>query len=416
VTTASTIGRDAPTKETPRRMEPIPSDAEVLLPEGTRLVHIGPHKTGTTSLQAALFAARPQLLAQGVRHVGPSRNPAVAVQSVTGRPGAFIHETPPISHWHNLVREVRRADEPRVVLSSEFLAWAKPDAVRRIVDDLDPARVHIAVTLRPLARLMPSQWQQNVQAGTIMSFEHWLDLLLNKPEGRGNSFWTLHRHDELIERWASVVGREKVTVVVADDSDHGVVLRAFERLTGLRDGTLVPEPGGANRSLTRPEAEAWRAFNVAYREESLGKALYARVMRTGTAKVLKTRTPAPSEPRIEMPQWALDRAVEINREVVDHIVATGIRVIGDLDLLTRPQVGREQPADPQVSPQVAGALAKSVLVATGMTERRWSGSFSPIEPIDLAGIPTQEVARMLAGRIRRRAWKRLTGPIARFRT
>lgn len=397
-------------------MEPILSDAEVLLPVGTRLVHIGPHKTGTTSLQAALFAARPKLLAQSVRHVGPSRNPATAIQSVTGRPGAYADGTPPISHWRNLVREIRGADEPRLVLSSEFLAWAKPDAVRRIVDDLDPARVHIAVTLRPLGRLMSSQWQQNVQAGAIASFEQWLELLLNKPEGRRNPFWTLHRHDELIERWASVVGSEKVTIVVADDSDHGVVLRAFERLTGLREGTLVPTPEAANRSLTRPEAEAWRAFNLAYREESLGKALYARVMRFGAAKVLKTRAPAPDEPRIEMPQWALDRAGEINREVVDNIRATGIRVIGDLDLLTRPLVGRDQPADSQVSPQVAGALAKSVLVATGMTERRWSGSFSSRDPIDLAGIPTRQVARLLAGRIRRRAWRCLSGPIARFRT
>ncbi len=36
------------------------------LPAGTRLLHIGPHKTGTTSVQAALFAARDTMAAHGV--------------------------------------------------------------------------------------------------------------------------------------------------------------------------------------------------------------------------------------------------------------------------------------------------------------------------------------------------------------
>jgi hypothetical protein len=31
------------------------------LPTGTRLLHIGPHKTGTTSIQGALFAAKDAL-------------------------------------------------------------------------------------------------------------------------------------------------------------------------------------------------------------------------------------------------------------------------------------------------------------------------------------------------------------------
>jgi hypothetical protein len=50
-------------------------NAGASLPEGARLVHVGPHKTGTTAVQNALWNARPQLLEQGVRHVGRSRNP-----------------------------------------------------------------------------------------------------------------------------------------------------------------------------------------------------------------------------------------------------------------------------------------------------------------------------------------------------
>ena len=50
-----------------------------------------------------------------------------------------------------------------MVLSSEFFADASPEAIRRVVGELDPAKVQVVVTLRPLARIIPSQWQQCVQ-------------------------------------------------------------------------------------------------------------------------------------------------------------------------------------------------------------------------------------------------------------
>jgi hypothetical protein len=393
-----------------------PGDGQLALPVGTRLVHIGPHKTGTTSLQEALFAARPKLLEQGVRHIGTSRNPATAVQAVTGRPGFYTTETPPIGHWRDLVEEFDRAHEARVILSSEFFAWAAPDAIRRIVDDLDPERVRVAVTLRPLGRIMPSHWQQDIQAGFTAAFDEWLDLLLRRPEGRTHKFWTLHRHEELIRRWCDAVGPDRMTVVVADDRDHTVVLRAFERLTGLREGTLVPDPDRANRSLTLPEAEALRAFNVAFREKGYGRPMYARVVRFGAAKLMKARQPAPDEPRVEMPQWAIDRAAEIGREFVTEIQALGVRVIGDLDSLARVEASRrvgDEPQAAEVPPDVVATLAMGILEATGATRRTWIGPFSS-EPLELAGIPTGQIARLIAGRARKKVRRIATAPLRRL--
>ena len=148
---------------------------EFLLPEGTRLLHIGPPKTATTSLQSALFDARAALQAQGVRHAGRSRNAASAAQAVTGRTSMYMGGVvPPISRWKRLVKEVRRAPEARVVVSSEFFADAQPDAIRRIADDLDPQRIHVAVTLRPIAAILTSQWAQYVADGMVAPFDRWL--------------------------------------------------------------------------------------------------------------------------------------------------------------------------------------------------------------------------------------------------
>ena len=135
-------------------MPSIPDTDPLLLPEGTRLLHIGPHKTGTTAVQAALWSARASLLEQGVRHAGRSRNPSNAVRAVTEQSSPYAEGTPPsMRHWRDLVREIRGAREPRLVVSSEFFAWASPEVIRRIVEELDPDRVRIAVTVRPLARI-----------------------------------------------------------------------------------------------------------------------------------------------------------------------------------------------------------------------------------------------------------------------
>jgi hypothetical protein len=49
------------------------------LPAGTRLLHIGPHKTGTTAVQGALFAAKEEMARHGVDFPAHSRHPIEAV-------------------------------------------------------------------------------------------------------------------------------------------------------------------------------------------------------------------------------------------------------------------------------------------------------------------------------------------------
>jgi hypothetical protein len=384
------------------------------LPEGARLLHIGPHKTGTTSLQAALYAGRERMLQQGVRHIGKTRNPASAVRAVTGQPAPDSRDTPPpMRYWRDLVAEFRRAREPRVVVSSEFFAWAKPDVIARIASDLDGARLHVVVTLRPLARILPSQWQQNVQAGMVLAYEDWLHEVLDARPGRpGRNFWYLHRHDELVDRWAAVIGADRVTAVVVDEQDHAMLLRTFEGMLGLRDGTLVPVRDLANRSLTLPEVEAVRAFNQAARRLNLPRGVHAKAMRFGAAMHMKSQAPGADELRIETPEWAVAKAIAMDAEMVPAIRASGIRVIGDLEALTAAPSSRGEPGrDPvPVPPRVAAEMAVGILLASGLAradrERRPHERVS-IEPIEVARVSTWQLMRVLLGRWRTAVMRRL---------
>ena len=346
------------------------SSGTLLLPEGTRLVHIGPPKTGTTAVQGAFHARRREVLAQGVRYAGRSRHSGAAVLAAAGRP-SFQRDSgpPPMRRWNGLAGEIRRATEPRVLLSSEFFADVEPDRIQRIVDDLGRDRLHVVVTLRPLTRLLASQWQQYVQSFMRLSYDDWLDAVFNEPPGTVTpTFWRRHRHDELVERWAAVVGPERVSVVVIDEDDHDHVLRVFEQLLGLRAGTLVADDDAANRSMTLAEIEAVRAFNNAFWDAGLRNALYHRVMHFGAAAYMKQRAPKPNEPRVETPQWALDRSGELAREMVARIAASGVRVIGDLQALTvvpaSRQSGKLQP-EVCIPPDIAAAMAMGIAVVSG---------------------------------------------------
>jgi hypothetical protein len=226
--------------------------AAVLLEPGTRLLHIGPHKTGTTAIQGALHLARGRLAVAGVVYPGRGRQPLWPILAITGQPALLGRPSPEISSWENLVRDVRAAGDQRVVLSSEFFAEADDATARRVIADLGGARVHVVLTLRPLTRILPSQWQQYLQNGFHFQYLEWLEGILSDPPRTPTpGFWRRHRHDELVERWAAENGPDNLTVIVVDESDRLMLLRAFESLLGLPAGFLVPGERAANRSLTR---------------------------------------------------------------------------------------------------------------------------------------------------------------------
>src|SRR5256884_3687714 len=289
--------------------------AAVLLEPGTRLLHIGPHKTGTTAIQGALHLARERLAAEGVVYPGRGRQPLWPILAVTGQPALRGGPRPEISFWDNLVREVREvraAGDQRVVLSSEFFAEADDATARRVITDLGGARVHVVVTLRSLTRILPSQWQQYLQNGFDFRYLEWLEGLLSEPPRTPTpGFWRRYRHDALVARWAAENGPENLTVIVLDESDRLMLLRVFESMLGLPGGFLVPEERAVNRSLTAAEAELVRLLNEEFSRRGWPHRDYARVMRYGAVEDMKeARRPSPDEPRIATPSWALAPAPE----------------------------------------------------------------------------------------------------------
>jgi hypothetical protein len=365
------------------------------LPDGTRLLHIGPQKTGTSGLQGAFHAARGRLEAQGVHYAGANRQPRkAAIAAASGEDSERAgNRAARDRHWRALVRDVESTRAGRVVISAEDFADAEPDAIRRIVDGLDRRRVHVVVTLRSLERILPSQWQQLVQGGLSLGYGAWLASVFDRPNSpAARLFWHRHRHDALIDRWAAAVGPANVIAIVADDRRPEAVLRACEQLLGLSGGTLEPVSEGSNRSLTRSEVELVRAAHETFRAAGISSALRLDVLSRGAAASMKLRTPAVEEPRVETPSSLHARVLDAQRAIVDGIAAAGVRVIGDLDALIASPPARRAAARAAADawPSIEGQAALGVLHETGLT--RGKGS--------LDAWSTSRIASHLVGRLR----------------
>ncbi|MBG0855302.1 hypothetical protein I2W78_26495 [Streptomyces spinoverrucosus] len=377
------------------------------LPPGTRLLHIGPHKTGTTAIQGALFAAKDRLPAFGVAFPAHTRHPMEAALAACARPAMIGDTVPTDRHWTRLLDQVAATGTRTSVVSSEFFADAADDAtIATIVDQLGGDRVHVLVTLRPLTKIMPSQWQQYVQNGLRMGYPDWLDHMLRRPpyEKPNPSFWHRHRHDRLVERWARAVGPERFTVVIVDDRDRDGLMRTFETLLGLPDKLLQPVPDTANRSLTLAETEMLRNLNREFRGNGLPDELYSRLVRNGAVMHMKNACPPSSrDVKIGTPQWALEAAAAIGAEMAERIAEMGVRVIGDTALLSAVPEPAPPGNEPWLAPEVAAQALYGVLAAAAAAPVRHT---APAKSRTVHQTSSKELVKALGHRCLKRLRRR----------
>lgn len=385
-------------------------------PPGTRLLHIGPHKTGTTALQGAFHRARGALRPHGVVYAGPGRqakDPAVAIAREDPTPA----EREP---WEAFCTEAAEAGDLRFFASSEFFATAAADAAQKAVKELaGEGGVHVVVTLRPLRKIMPSHWQQYVKHGLCESYETWLDAMLRKPpyDDPTPDFWHLQRHDELIERWAAAAGPENVTAVVVDEARPLWQFRVFEQLLDLPGGVLEPEESHGNSSLTQSEAELLLQLNRKLRDRNWSTWRQSKVIREGVVPRLQSYEPAPDEPRITTPPWAEAAVGEVAERVVAGIAASGVRVVGDLDALARrpsapaePVAAREIPTAAATEAVLGGILASAELAtkttpAPPPVPAEVPAARTALEDRPVRNVPVKDLVRVVA----RRAVRRMRG-------
>lgn len=396
-------------------------EEDLLLPPATRLLHIGPQKTGTTMIQGAMHRGRRELREHDVVYPGRGTRPREGVWAALDLQVPFTRPNPRIERWHALVEEVRAAGTMRVCVSTEDFAKAELEGARRVVRDLGQDRPHVVAVARGLDRLLPSQWQQRVKMRiSTLTWEEWLTRVLGDDEDEvWQNVWVPHAIGPLTERWVEALGGDpaKFTLVIADEQDPRQLTRVFERLLGLPDGLLGDtDDGPRNPSIGIGRIETIRRLNLAYQTRGWGEhAQLDRLQRSLTDDV-RTATPwADEEPVPPFPAWAAERIAELNEQRAALVRDLDVRVLGNPDdLRPAPRPVTRPPGTPMISSELAAAMVESTIETLHeqhaaevqardrrleKLQRRLRRQRARPSPDDLSG---RELLRLAASRARRR--------------
>ena len=333
------------------------------------LLHIGEPKTGTTFLQHVMWRNRDELSAQGV--VLPGHHPQDhyrASQDLRGIPklasdpaGSWTGE------WEILARQAQQA--PRVgVISHELFSAADPEQAERAVRSLQPAEVHVVITVRDMATLLPAEWQETVKHRNAKGFSEWLEDVIDRESYSADRrqwwFWRVHDTMAILGIWAQYVPPQRIHVITVPPrgSDNALLWQRFAALLDVDPASVDISRARPNASLGLPEIEFLRRLNAVLPEE-VPDWFYMWNVKEGVAhRALAAR---PREGRLVIPAEREEWAAKQADVLIEALSESDYDVVGDVDELrplpvTEPASSADPPAELVLDAAVHAAAAMVV--------------------------------------------------------
>lgn len=210
------------------------------------VLHVGLHKTGTTSIQRMLHK-----ISQG-----PNSNflyPFSSKTEFAQHRFAQAATEPGKPTFKKMLAEIKEAKK-LCVISSEELCYLSEDAIRRIKETLCDAEVSIIFYQRNPITLLYPWWQEKIKHGSTETFvEFVLSCIVNSNEHH------LLIPDVLITNWANYFGREAIRIFIYDSIPDVAAQFASELLS---IGMANESGNVANKSYDYVDCELIRFWNA----------------------------------------------------------------------------------------------------------------------------------------------------------
>ena len=336
------------------------------------ILHIGPPKCASTSIQHALRTRKDELATHGVRAITRHSD---AIADLFG--GHYLNDIVAARRgaWKGLLQEITRSGSARVIYSNELLGFADEAVIQRITESIGAERVSVVLAARPISRILPSYWQERVKSGSSQSLSEWVDKMVAQGtsghELAGNDrFWRAERHDHLAARWARAIGPNRVNLIVLNEERPGDTLVALSQVLGTPSAVFDGVADQSNRSLSMLEAVALQQLNATLLKQRGGSS-NARIISTAAANRLLASEVA-GRLQISLPQSAVSAVSAMQSEITAGLQESGIRIIGDVKLLNAqiqvPVDASEQSVSVSTAARVAADAVLGALSATGVVQ------------------------------------------------
>lgn len=317
-------------------------------------LHIGAMKTGTSYLQGVLAANAGTLREAGVL-VSPNRSaPVHDIVNFKARGKAHLRSVR--GSWAELVETARTFEGRATVLSHEFLSLQGPVTVDRILRRLGDLDVHVVLTVRDSAAVLPAQWQTAARnRGTLTWPEYAAAARDEATKPRSHTFLHSQRIGKMIRIWRNRLGIENLHVVTVPrpGAPRDELWRRFAAVLAVDPAAApvveVPSNPSAGYATAHLLCLVHRAAASAGLPGSEAQRLAVFVAHQAAARRADEPTPPMDLPTLEF-------AAAWNREMIRVIDRSKVEVTGDLrDLPRKPQPGDERPLLPPGDDSVVAA-------------------------------------------------------------
>jgi hypothetical protein len=313
------------------------------------ILHVGFHKSGTSALQESLANQRDVLHKAGVLYpsIGKKAHHRVA-WGLSQKPWGWKArgaEKTPYKTFSRMASLINLSSAPRIVLSSEFFAELEPQYLQKLAGSIRGRQIKILFTLRPLAKLLSSSYQQYLKFGLKADYVEWLHSVLDEPgvSKLNPTFWKRHMHGEVVAKWASVFGKDNVSVLIVDEQRPDFLYESINDYLGLPAGLLKPEQEGSNRSLSVEEVSLLLELNRRFPKEREWNE-YLIFIRNGYVREITDNVPLKSgSTKLLTPGWAVSKANQLAGESKKKIQELGVSVYGDINSLDAASVPEGEP-------------------------------------------------------------------------
>jgi hypothetical protein len=371
------------------------------------VLHIGEPKTGTTFLQQVMWRNRAALAAQGV--VLPGHHPQDHFRASQDLRGIQKLASDPAGSWTGewdiLASEAKAAARVGVI-SHELFAATDAAQAERAVRSLQPGEVHVVVTVRDMASLLPAEWQETVKHRNARGWEDWLADVIDREsvaaDRRRFWFWRVHDTVAILDMWSRVVPPERLHVITVPPRAKGsdLLWDRFASLLEVDPGTVDLSRARANASLGLPEIEFLRRLNVELPAEVPDWFYMWSVKEVVAHKALAAR---PVAGRLTMPAERLEWAAGHAQTLTTGLRERGYDIVGDLDeLMPRPAEDPGQKPDEVPADQVLDAAVVAAAALVVSQYRKANPAVRPQSQGRLGGLADRVESRVAASqRIKR---------------
>lgn len=324
-------------------------------------LHIGTPKSGTSYLQSVLRDNQQAFRGLGLLFPFDKLRSYYALYecAVHGFDGPDSREWA-VERYDRFAARVSAWDGDTIA-SHEALVRLSPEQAALLRDRLEQLDVDLQVvlTVRDLARQIPSSWQQEIKVGSTGSFA---DYLASIRTDRSTQFWREQDVGRILDTWTSVVGADRITVVTIPPpkSPPDLLWHRFAAAIEFDPARIrLTEEHRSNRSMGAVDAEIFRRLNEVAARREAGQDDYLEHHRKRRA-ALGRRISSNVGDR-EAPSYSDDLHAWVQEEssaVVAAVKGAGCRIVGDVadlepgehpppgtdpDVITDEQIARRVP-------------------------------------------------------------------------